>query len=343
MIKKILIFVSIAVIFIAILYKYSYRNIDVKNGFERNFSPTNPVMINSKKLESGPYSIVEGRTNDIVLYKFRSPFNLYHYSYELNNTDNRRLPILSTEDNFKGLNTLFLIKNHVYILSGATASIYGIKFPNKAVKMNKLNSIPIYHGEIIDTNSLIFVSVKKIDSSYLRVLKKVNFQGTELNSFYPKRQIDGYFCNDGMFKYDMEAKKLIYMYYYRGSLACLDNSLKLIYEINTIDTIRHSKIYLKAKKNTITQATPPNIVNKRFCVDQKNIYVHSALKADNESSEDFLNSQTIDVYDLNSGKYKISFHLPKYKRQKLTEFKVKGNHLIALFSNVLAVYKMPYY
>ncbi|MNL39179.1 hypothetical protein D3C87_1614430 [compost metagenome] len=90
-----------------------------------------------------------------------------------------------------------------------------------------------------------------------------------------------------------------------------------------------------------TMAKPALAVNNKGCSDGNWYYNHSALIADNEDNNLFGSYETIDVYQLDSGKYSHSIYLPGHKGENMTGFAVKGNLIITLFDHYLVVYKQP--
>ena len=341
MIKKLLLMLCIGVIIIALLYTYTNRSATKKNGFNRTISSKKAILENSLLLDNDSYSIAHIDPKFITLYKFRKPYDLLKVTIDLAHKEYYQLPLKSKGEQFPGLNKVVFIKDSIVVLSGGTSTAYQLTSDYKITKNKKLDSLPFYHAEIINSNSFALMSEVQLGGINRRKIKKVNFQGNEQSSYIPEKQIDGYFCTDGTFRYDMSSQKMIYMFYYRGSFVCLDSNLKVLYQAKTIDTITRAKIQLKSSESGVTQSTPPNIVNKRVCIADKKVYIHSAIKADNEDLSNPSHGEVIDIYDLENGKYKTSFYLPKLERQKLTEFRIYKHHLIALYANTIAVFKIP--
>jgi hypothetical protein len=201
--------------------------------------------------------------------------------------------------------------------------------------------------QLLSDKSLIGRGVSIVKGQLQRNLVKIAYQKSEIEKKYIiKEQIDGFFINDGMLQFDKENALIFYMFFYNGSFMCLDTNLNLLYEKKTIDTI--SKVTLKTAKlfkndikggeTTYTQSTPPKIVNKNFTIYKNQIYVLSRLKADNETSA-FENNQIVDVYRVKDGTYNYSFYIPKYKRKRLREFRIKDNFIFALYSTHVVKYQ----
>jgi len=133
-----------------------------------------------------------------------------------------------------------------------------------------------------------------------------------------------------LFNKDDNRIYMVYMLFNR--ILCLDTNFNLIYSAKTIDTITTPNIkYAEVSKNgtrTGTFSTPPLYTNYKARIVGKYLFVHSRIKADNELQV----GPTIDVYLLGDGSYKHSFQLPYSGRQTLTDFRVNGNLLTALYT-----------
>lgn len=314
MIKKILLMLSLGVTFIIVLFIYSNRNKTKRNGFERIISRDKVLKQSQITLGKEQYSIIDVLQNTITINKSREPYKLLKISIDLNKKQSYELPLLAHKEKYRGLNTVAFRDNVSFILSGRTSFAYQIGQDGKSVKETKLDNQSFNHSEVVNANSFVFMSKFKLDSMNRRVLKKVNWQGRELNRYVPEKQIDGYFCTDAKFRYDVDSKLFVYMFYYRGTFVTLDTNLNIVYQAKTIDTVNWAKINLKIGKLQVTHSTPPNFVNKRFSIANQRVYIHSALKADNENDSDFKNKEIIDVYDLKNGRYIVSFCFPALGR-----------------------------
>lgn len=331
--------VFISAIVIVILYIYSNRNANVKNGFIRTFSREHVILKEKIALENEIYSIAGVTGDSIALYNYRKPYEWINIIDGHKKNKVNILPFMGKEK-FDGMNTLTFDEDCSFLLSGMTATVYKVCSDQK-VKSSRLDSIPFYQSIQIGSNSFAFISKIKYKGLFRRKLKKSNWQGKELSGYLPEKQFDGYFCTDGQFRYYKNSRLLVYMYYYRGHFTCLDTNLNVVYQAKTIDTVKYAKIHLKHVKNMVIHATPPNIVNKRFCMTNEKVYIQSNLKADNQNGTEFNDTETIDVYNLRDGKYSFSFCLPKVEKLKLTEFSIYKNTLIALYKNNLAIYNIP--
>ncbi len=131
------------------------------------------------------------------------------------------------------------------------------------------------------------------------------------------------------------------MFYFRGELIIMDTMLNVLRHIKTIDTVNTAVINLTSINGSKTHTTPPHIINRKLCIQDGLVYVHSNLRADNQKSDVFRKKETIDVYDVFSGKYLGSFCLPKIGGQRLSYFEVRQDTMYAVYKNIFVLYITP--
>jgi hypothetical protein len=185
-----------------------------------------------------------------------------------------------------------------------------------------------YYDRQLRQNGLLKES---LDSPYSRIGKGIL-----------KKQIDGFFCTDGMMVRDPASSMLLYIYYYRNQFICMDSNLNLIYRGKTIDTVTQAKIKIGriSRENMVSLAAPPYFVNKKACVSDGLIFINSALLANNEDRSAFEQGEPIDVYALKDGYYRFSFYLFNYKQEKLNNFRICNKKLVAIYGHDLLIYSL---
>lgn len=155
---------------------------------------------------------------------------------------------------------------------------------------------------------------------------------------------DGGIVSDGQLYFDVKAKKLCYIYYYKNLLLSFDTSLNLAERWSTIDTTTSFRIKTGIVKNEGTTAytniSPANIINKLNDVKNGFLFNMSALKADNESDRFFSDNSIIDIIDLKNGGYLGSIHLPVFDGNKLSGFVISDNQLIGLYAHTIIIYDL---
>lgn len=151
------------------------------------------------------------------------------------------------------------------------------------------------------------------------------------------------FSTDGFVSSNAAGGRMVYTHYYNNSFVCLDSALNVLYTAQTIDTNTVAKItigeYKSEGKRIRTLTKPAAGVNKRGYSNGDYFYNHAALPADNEKLSDFNKHEVLDVYLLDNGRYSYSIYLPKYKGEKLTDFVVRDEMIIALYGRYLITYR----
>lgn len=149
------------------------------------------------------------------------------------------------------------------------------------------------------------------------------------------------FKYDGKLSYDIVKKRLVYVCYYCNKIAVFDTGLREKVIFHSLDTFSTPRVELQKSGLSVTHAAPPTMVNKSSCANDGVLYVHSSIKADNEKFSDFKDRFTIDMFNLNTGKYLGSFYLPLEGGKKISHFKVVyGNKLITLNNREVVTYRL---
>jgi hypothetical protein len=159
-----------------------------------------------------------------------------------------------------------------------------------------------------------------------------------------QQQQDGLFSVHGQMLPYKQKNKIIYVYTYRNQYLVIDSNLKNHQTNQTIDTFSIAPIKVGSYDNNTrhTLSTPQNIVNGASCVAGKFLYIKSNLLAKNEDAATFVKSSTIDVYDLEQGKYTFSFHLPRLNQKGFSEIRVVKDNIYVTYGNKIAVYKISH-
>jgi hypothetical protein len=186
--------------------------------------------------------------------------------------------------------------------------------------------------------SAALVSIRNYENTLVKKVK-----GETEPKLYPdilEEQGEGIFSTDGMFLYDKETARLVYVYFYRNQYISFDTAFHSVTRGNTLDTVSVAKIKTAriSSQKSRTMKAPPLMVNKLSAVYGNLLYINSNLLAKNESVEEFEKASVIDVYDMNTQTYRHSFYLPAYKGKKASEFYVTDNYLYALYGTHLLRY-----
>lgn len=159
-----------------------------------------------------------------------------------------------------------------------------------------------------------------------------------------EKQLDGLFCTDGMLHYNSALEQLIYVYYYRNEFICMDTALHVVYRGKTIDGVERVQIRVAEIESSQTMAltSPPRIVNKKAHSSGDWLFIHSTIRATNESRFTFEQNDVVDVYGLRDGHYSGSFYIPRINGEKLRDFKVYGDLLVTIHGRILTTFDLHF-
>lgn len=230
-----------------------------------------------------------------------------------------------------------------WVHDGAVPRIYKGEVKNWKARRWENDSEFFLDLEPIGRNSLIVKSL--ISESDESVIGKVTdqFPNYDFKADILHKQVDGFFCVDGYLQYDKATSNLVYLYRYRNEFIVVDTSLNVSWKGHTIDTNSVAKIEVATIQSSGARVfkSPPLIVNDRSSIFDNWLFVNSMLVSRNEPRDALQNASAIDVYDLTTNQYKFSFYLFDYEeRERLREFRVLDDRLVALFATHVRVYEL---
>lgn len=349
--KKIIIYILCilvsSIVVISIFNVIATKNTD--NSFVRKFKNNKIEFKQELRLKNNQFTFAGKYNSNITLRDITDPTYLFEIDSSLKKIDRINLKVPSSF-NVKGAMAFLNTFSDIAFLSNQFSEL--ATFEKQKVNSYKIDGLRFDFLQPISKNSVI-VRAKK-DSSYKKsreLTKLAISKAVTVNEKYLlPTQIDGYFCTDGWLSFDQENSRIFYMYYYYGEFLCLDTNLNLLYKKKTIDTVTKANIKLKFKyvkgsngamMRSTTQANPPdNLINRHITTDKNSIYLLSLLRADNESVSEFKENHSIDVYSIKNGQYQYSFHVPKYKGKRFTNFKIINNLFIAIFEEYLVTFSI---
>jgi hypothetical protein len=154
------------------------------------------------------------------------------------------------------------------------------------------------------------------------------------------KQLDGFFCTDGLMDFDPVSGHIFYMYYYRNLLVCLDSNLDIVYKSRSIDSNTTAKLKIGEIRASefFTLSAPPVKVNQAIAICFGFIFIRSGLLSDRENRQHFGKASVIDQYRESDGKYFGSFYIPDFAGYKVNGFRFLGDNIIALQGHYLVAY-----
>lgn len=335
--------IIVGIITVSILYGLSDKLTHQQNSFYRYFPPHPVKKINSFDLKFNSFYFAG--TGQREVYLSNATAALYFLILRLTPVDTSHV-VLSIDNNenkkFASDTRVEVLPPYFYIMDGVTPQL--LRGTLGDWKAERFMYDSAYFSRAIPTGAESFAirAVSRKTKEY--VLGKLTDTPPHVN-LAPgilQKQIDGIFCVDGMLHYNKELDQIIYLYHYRNQYMVMDAALNLLKTGKTIDTNSVAKIHTTAPNAGLPRkmSAPPFLVNKQSCTSGNLLFVSSNLMAKNENKENFQESSVIDIYNLEKDVYEFSFYLPHYKGYKVTDFRVTGNYLIALYNRYLVVYSL---
>lgn len=335
-------FLSIGMVYL--LQIFSQKVNHSSNGFIRLFPPHLVSLRKAIDLKYNSYYIAGVSSKHIYLGNFTARANLLITDYSL--ADTHRIKLRFPE-NGKQLSNSFNVRidfPHIYILDGLKPAILHASvdtlfaFPYIYDRTYFIECVPISFNSF---------ALRSFDASiHKNVLLKQSPDTPHIKRSPEllEKQVDGFFCTDGILSYDVSASRLVYVYFYRNQFLCLDTNLNLLYKGRTIDTVSHAriKVFSTDSGKMSTLAAPPLTVNKRSTASKGLLFVYSSLRANNETQEAFNTYSVIDIYILNDGQYKHSIYLNDINNKKLSNFYIRNRTLVAIHDHYLAIYDLNF-
>ena len=235
---------------------------------------------------------------------------------------------------------LAIDSNLFYLMDGRKGAVFhGNISEGKATPM--IGNMPFFDKSVILGGTIYFRGIILgkgfVLGSYDTRQKKQAVFPTLL-----EKQEDGFFDRDGILLKDARHSRIIYLYNYRNQFIVMDSAMDLIYKGRTIDTVSQVHLRLGSADHgeAIKMATPPPTVNQSACIANGYLFVHSTQRADNEQVDLEKDASVIDVYDVRSGDYRLSFYIPTYKNEKIQQILVSNNLLAAMYPHHLRIFSI---
>ena len=338
----------LGILIVMALFARSTSTSKIKNNFQRSFLSLDPLnSIQVLNLKHNGYYFAGLSENQIYLGNFVVTDKLLVIDHSLtkilylltnipdttNFSNNIKLKLKSLKITVDSPRIFIYDKINANLFNGDMSELHYKHYDLSNLTFNKFVSISTStfvlstYDPKIKQNTLL-----KIDTN-LPSLKEASFALT--------KQVDGIFSTEGTLLYNHYLSQIIYVYLYRNQYVSLDTRLNVLYQGNTIDTISHANIKIQrvpSENRTVLTSNPVKV--NQYCTVYENwLYIRSGLLADNEPKGKFEQNSVIDVYSLKNQHYQFSFYLPDFKDEKMLEFKVFGNKILALYNHYLISYQ----
>lgn len=331
--------ISISVVIL--LFLSSENIMHHNNPFLRRY-PTHAAEFSSQvNLKFNSYYFAGLSSARVYLGNYTNPSYVLSMNEDLKKQRKIKISFNPKDIPFKAV-TLAVCNSHFFLFDGSVPISFRGDLENWTVT-KEFKGMPYFTRAIpIDSSNIVFRSNNAVNSA--NVLGIYN-ASADIKITYKRgllqKQIDGIFDTDGTLLYSQELKKIIYLYYYRNEFIVANKNGTLQYRGNTIDTIKHAKIKVTSLRNGAERAmsSPSFPVNARAAVYKNLLFIHSKIKGRAENEQLWERSFIIDVYDISTNSYLLSFPIYHHKGEKLNSFIVSQTHLYALIGKSLTVYK----
>lgn len=327
---------------VGILFVLSENIVHYHNKLTRRFPHSPVVQFASLDLKFNSFYFAGLDSLNVYLGNTTAPLMITTINKRFNKTQSNIINLNRKDLPFRGVKISVLSKCF-FVTDGTVPSIF--KGKTGDWKAELVHQTGEYFGTAlaIDSTAVAVETYSKINGDrILGVIKVGGKGGTILNPEILKKQFDGVFDTEGHLLYSEGMEKLIYLYSYRNQFTIADRNLNILSEGTTIDTITHAKLNIvkDEKRQQRKFSSPPLFVNKSSTVYKNILFVNSAVAGRYEDDRMWKRSSIIDVYDLASKSYLLSFTILNIEGRKMKSFLVYNDRLYALIGNQLISYRI---
>lgn len=288
---------------------------------------------------------IAGITADrIYLSSITAPFHMVSMNHELADTLHIKLKVWGMDTlTFYNPLTVKIDSPYFFIADGSMPGIFRGKIGEWVAE--RYFKEKEYFSRVVPISTSSFAIRTNYAKTREHVLGKLQMYKPhiKIDTTLLRKQIDGFFCTDGMLNYNRELSRLIYTYYYRNEFIVYDTNLNLKFRGHTIDTFSRADIKIghivSEGTNTLTYK---RLINRGVWTSGDFLFINSNLLAKNDTKNMFPMMTIIDVYNVVEDKYKFSFTFPNIDAEtKTREFRVIGDKtMIVLAGDYIVLYDL---
>lgn len=327
-----------ALLAILCLSLYSTKANHPTNGFIRLVPPHVAIPQKIRDLRVNSYYLAGGTDSRFYLGNHTAPHIITTVDLRLADTSIHRLSMRSAGGRFARSLMITVDSPDIYLYEGVTPTLVQGRLDDSLLHRTPGK----FYFNLATPLSSISTIFRVVDQRRQNILVKQLSDSLQKADNILEKQVDGIFCTDGALHAQPAANRLVYVYNYRNQFIVMDTNLRVRYKARTIDTITRVKFtvgYIPSER-ILTPSSPPQFVNEQSCVSGNYLFIHSALRADNDDPNVYAIGSPIDVYSLVDGHYLFSFFLPDYGRHKIRDFRVFHNTLVALYDHYIYTYQL---
>lgn len=329
---RIILVLTIPILFVILLSIAPYINSNRKNGFVRRYTdlPKQPLFIVPFEEE---ITDVAGYTTSNIFVSTTNPETILTISSS-GILSQKHVSLGKLMKPFK----TFIDSPDIFIASGNNKVMCYANFNNDSIVYFSVKGELFSRVTKIPAGSFIFRQFVHKSKDPIFIKRTPETFDSISTAVLTSKFHDGGVLTDGMLVYERETEHVIYIYFHKGSYLTCDTDLNNIREGKTIDTFKgFHDINFKTGKGREDFLS----INLAACAYKKFLLIYSTVKADNETSASYSKNFDIDVYDLNTMKYSGSFLVPKSGQTRIQAMKICNNSLVVLYPHLIIKFSLP--
>lgn len=321
------------------LFLSSENIIKKENNFTRRFL-LHPIIENKVlDLQMNSYYFAGVDNGKIYLGNVTAPLILTEIDTALTVSSTMKIRLDQSDHKFRNLQVQ--VKAPYYFLyDGSVPVIYRGALRDSLAQTISYNDAYFTQLVVVDSSRFAIRTQSRQNRQY--ILGSIDLGQKPTVQLYHsifQKQIDGVFDSDGKLIGSLGATKLIYTYSYRNQFIVMDQQLKVLNKLKTIDTTTYAKIETRQLSDGKHKMTaPPLVVNKMTTANRQLLFNQSNLMGKHESSKAWKNASVVDVYRTDRQEYVGSFYIQNRKGNSMSHMLATDKYLYVLIGNELIRY-----
>src|SRR5579871_5922608 len=290
-------------IFILAIFYFVPHNNKLRSNFNRKLISNKKVLaIDTIHLNAG--EIVDGMVinkNNLWLNE-RYFFAYFDGDYKKNvietEASSERSPIVN----------FYVENNHIYYLL-ANARMINVIAMKDTIRSRFDFSFPATYFIELNENSFLFQEATIGTATDRLHFKDFKHNHEFINDSLFSKETGSGIRYSGSWFASSEKTNFFFVPQYEEQILCFDSAGNLKYKFKPID-FQNQKLEVIKEGDRFYLSPQASVLRLGACASKNNLFVSSYVIAENQVKEDFNNYLTIDVYQIDNGKYKFSFYVP---------------------------------
>lgn len=328
---------------VGVLFAFSERKMHRNNAFQRQYMPHPIEKIGEYDLEYNSFYIAG--IDDSIVYLGNSTAPLYLKTVNLvaKTISEVSLSLSQTDLPYKEVK-VSVKPPHFYVGDGTVPILFRGDLKERYATPLMYDQAYFTKYTVADSIHTGVVTISSATQSTVLGLIKNEMKEASFE-LYPdiiSSNSGGVFDSDGMLVWNEKNSQFIYTYYYRNSYEISNKYLTHISMGKIIDTISEAIVKFDhfKKQDKLKLGGEAVVVNIRCATSGDYLYVQSERLGKYDDEDIAKVAGIIDVYDITDNSYAFSFYLYHEPQEKIKEFKVYKDLLIAIVEDTLLIYKL---